>query len=127
MTSGQMWNYIRKPAEVGRDGNSVRYILGGRGGQYVLESYIVMAVNMAVAVGFILLNEVPSVKQGIAKKGKDQEFVLLCNDPTAVSIVSSDRRHWIRYGCDIFWTASIYFPDQKQRISLQLFISISLF
>lgn len=68
MTSGQMWNYIRKPAEAGRDGNRIRYILGGRGGQYVLESYIVMAVNMAVAVGFILLNEVPSVKSGITKK-----------------------------------------------------------
>lgn len=68
MTSGQMWNMIRRPAEAGRDGNGVRYIQGGRGGQYIFESYIVMAVNMAVAVGFILMNEVPSVKRGKIKK-----------------------------------------------------------
>lgn len=71
MTSGQMWNMIRRPAEAGRDAHGVRYIQGGRGGQYIFESYIVMAVNMAVAVGFILMNEVPSVKKGKIKKGKE--------------------------------------------------------
>lgn len=59
MTSGQMWNHIRGPPFMQRHPQSKQwmYIHGSSQGQYVAETYIVMSLNLAVAIGFILLNE----------------------------------------------------------------------
>lgn len=59
MTSGQMWNHIRGPPFMQRNPQSKQwmYIHGSSQGQYVAETYIVMSLNLAVAIGFILLNE----------------------------------------------------------------------
>ncbi|XP_039265739.2 dolichyl-diphosphooligosaccharide--protein glycosyltransferase subunit MAGT1-like [Styela clava] len=69
MTSGQMWNHIRKPAQLNKNRQGgLEYIHGSRGGQYIFESYIVMALNAAITLGFILLNEVQAIKHRIIKK-----------------------------------------------------------
>lgn len=59
MTSGQMWNHIRGPPFMQRHPQSKQwmYIHGSSQGQYVAETYIVMSLNLAVAIGFIMLNE----------------------------------------------------------------------
>ncbi|XP_055357941.1 tumor suppressor candidate 3-like [Paramacrobiotus metropolitanus] len=59
MTSGQMWNHIRGPPFMQRHPQSKQwmFIHGSSQGQYVAETYIVMSLNLAVAIGFILLNE----------------------------------------------------------------------
>lgn len=69
MTSGQMWNHIRKPAQMSRNRKGdAEYIHGSRGGQYIFESYIVMAINGAITLGFIILNEVQTFKHRILKR-----------------------------------------------------------
>ncbi|OQV20681.1 Magnesium transporter protein 1 [Hypsibius exemplaris] len=59
MTSGQMWNHIRGPPFMQRHPQSKQwmYIHGSSQGQYVAETYIVMSLNLAVAIGFVMLNE----------------------------------------------------------------------
>lgn len=70
MTSGQMWNHIRKPADASRNSKGgVQYIHGGRSAQYVLESYMIMGINAAIAVGFIFLNEVHRFENKYFRKG----------------------------------------------------------
>lgn len=70
MTSGQMWNHIRKPPEANRDHNgNLQYIHGSRSGQFIFETYIVLGINAAISVGFILMNEVHSLKNKTFRKG----------------------------------------------------------
>ncbi|XP_013141564.1 PREDICTED: tumor suppressor candidate 3 [Papilio polytes] len=57
MVSGQMWNQIRGPPFYQRSKNGPVYINGGSHGQFVLESYIVAALNCAVVVGMIAMIE----------------------------------------------------------------------
>ena len=57
MTSGQMWNHIRGPPLMHRSNKGVSYIHGSSSGQFVLETYIVIVLNGAVALGVILMND----------------------------------------------------------------------
>ncbi|XP_076357203.1 oligosaccharide transferase gamma subunit isoform X1 [Tachypleus tridentatus] len=63
MTSGQMWNHIRGPPFMHRTprGN-VAYVHGSSGGQFIVETYIVIVLNAAVVFGMILLNEAAASK-----------------------------------------------------------------
>ncbi|XP_023227406.1 tumor suppressor candidate 3-like [Centruroides sculpturatus] len=70
MTSGQMWNHIRGPPFMHRTNRgNVAYIHGSSGGQFIIETYIVIILNAAVVFGVILLNEAAASK-GESKKRK---------------------------------------------------------
>lgn len=58
-TSGQMWNHMRGPPLMSRHPQSGQlvYIHGSTQGQFVIETYIVMAVQLCTVIGFILLIE----------------------------------------------------------------------
>ncbi|XP_067949253.1 magnesium transporter protein 1-like [Watersipora subatra] len=64
MMSGQMWNQIRGAGFAHRDPRTgeVSYIHGSSQGQFVAETYIVMALHGSIAIGFILINEANSQK-----------------------------------------------------------------
>jgi len=69
MTSGQMWNHIRGPPLMQKTQRGIAYIHGSTNGQFVIETYIVIILNTAIAFGMILINE--SMKnKGDAKKKK---------------------------------------------------------
>ncbi|XP_025085267.1 tumor suppressor candidate 3-like isoform X2 [Pomacea canaliculata] len=70
MTSGQMWNHIRGPPLMHRNPNTgqMHYIHGSSQGQFIMETYIIMLLNLAVVVGFILLNEASSLKGDPGKR-----------------------------------------------------------
>jgi oligosaccharyltransferase complex subunit gamma len=55
MTSGQMWNHIRGPPLMQRTQKGVAYIHGGTSGQFVIETYLVLIMNVAVALGMGLM------------------------------------------------------------------------
>ncbi|KAL1506063.1 hypothetical protein ABEB36_005494 [Hypothenemus hampei] len=66
MTSGQMWNHIRGPPFMHRNQHGqTAYIHGSSQGQFVVETYIIMALNAAVVIGIIFMAE--------AAKGKGNE------------------------------------------------------
>lgn len=70
MTSGQMWNHIRGPPFMHRSNRgNMGYIHGSSGGQFILETYIVIALNAAIVIGMILLHEAASCR-GDSKKRK---------------------------------------------------------
>lgn len=54
MTSGQMWNQIRGPPMMHQNS----YIHGSSQGQFIIETYIVFALNAAIVFGMIMLIEV---------------------------------------------------------------------
>jgi len=62
MTSGQMWSHIRSPPLMHRSAQGISYIHGSSSGQFVIETYIIFVVNVAITVGLILLVE--SMKAG---------------------------------------------------------------
>ncbi|KAJ6219914.1 hypothetical protein RDWZM_005726 [Blomia tropicalis] len=63
MTSGQMWSHIRSPPLMQRSQKGgISYIHGSSSGQFIIETYIIFALNAAITIGFILLVE--SMKQG---------------------------------------------------------------
>lgn len=62
MTSGQMWSHIRSPPLLHRSNKGISYIHSGSSGQFIIETYIIFAVNAAITVGLIFLIE--SMKQG---------------------------------------------------------------
>ncbi|BFZ24307.1 hypothetical protein BsWGS_27346 [Bradybaena similaris] len=70
MTSGQMWNHIRGPPVMHRNPSTgeMHYIHGSSQGQFIMETYIVMLLNTAIVVGFIMLNEAESMKTDPGKK-----------------------------------------------------------
>ncbi|XP_038213074.1 tumor suppressor candidate 3 [Zerene cesonia] len=88
MVSGQMWNQIRGPPFFHKTKTGPVYINSGSHGQFVLESYIVAALNAAVVVGMILMIEAAGGVKGTEVKspqeGKKRRFqsvvglVLLC-------------------------------------------------
>jgi len=58
MISGQMWNHIRGPPFVHKTANGgVAYIHGSSQGQFVMETYFVLAIYGFMALGMILLCE----------------------------------------------------------------------
>ncbi|GFU26282.1 hypothetical protein NPIL_197511 [Nephila pilipes] len=70
MTSGQMWNHIRGPPFMHRSSRgSVGYIHGSSGGQFIVETYIVIVLNVAIVIGMILLHEA-AASRGDSKKRK---------------------------------------------------------
>ncbi|CAL1284655.1 unnamed protein product [Larinioides sclopetarius] len=70
MTSGQMWNHIRGPPFMHRSSRgSVGYIHGSSGGQFIVETYIVIVLNAAIVLGMILLHEA-AASRGDSKKRK---------------------------------------------------------
>lgn len=65
MTSGQMWNHIRGAPFVQRNSDgSVSFIHGSSSGQFVVETHIIFAINLVIAVGFICLIESMKLKKG---------------------------------------------------------------
>ncbi|KAJ2950811.1 hypothetical protein O0L34_g9081 [Tuta absoluta] len=87
MVSGQMWNQIRGPPFFHRTKNGPVYINGGSHGQFVLESYIVAALNAAVVVGMVIIIEAAGGvqnKESRPQEGKRRRFqsvvglVLVC-------------------------------------------------
>ncbi|CAL1263705.1 unnamed protein product [Larinioides sclopetarius] len=75
MTSGQMWNHIRGPPFMQRSSRgSVGYIHGSSGGQFIIETYIVIVLNAAIVLGMILLNEAAASK-GDSKKRKIMSII----------------------------------------------------
>lgn len=71
MTSGQMWNFIRNASNHGRqrDGR-LQLILESDGAQFRYETYLVVALNGAISVGFILLNQASEIKHLHLSKGR---------------------------------------------------------
>lgn len=70
MTSGQMWNHIRGPPFMHRASRgTVAYIHGSSGGQFIVETYIVIVLNAAIVLGMILLHEA-AASRGDSKKRK---------------------------------------------------------
>ncbi|KAG9509675.1 Magnesium transporter protein 1 [Fragariocoptes setiger] len=55
MTSGQMWNQIRGAPFMQKTREGIAWIHAGSSGQYVIETYLVLFMNMAVAGGILLL------------------------------------------------------------------------
>ncbi|XP_066145474.1 tumor suppressor candidate 3 [Euwallacea fornicatus] len=75
MTSGQMWNHIRGPPFIHRNQQGqTAYIHGNSQGQFVVETYIIMALNAAVAVGIIFMTEAAKGK-GESRKRKIQAVI----------------------------------------------------
>lgn len=69
MTSGQMWNHIRGPPFMHRSSRgSVGYIHGSSGGQFIVETYIVIVLNIAIVIGMILLHEAAASKADSKKR-----------------------------------------------------------
>ncbi|XP_063222730.1 tumor suppressor candidate 3 [Bacillus rossius redtenbacheri] len=69
MVSGQMWNHIRGPPFVHKTSSGgVAYIHGSSQGQFVLETYIVIVLNMAIVLGMILMTEAASHKGDVRKR-----------------------------------------------------------
>jgi len=70
MTSGQMWNHIRGPPFMHKNPHTgqVHYIHASSQGQFIVETYIVIFLNVAVVVGMILLNEASSIEGDASKK-----------------------------------------------------------
>lgn len=68
--SGQMWNHIRGPPFMHRNAQTgqITYISGSSQMQFVVETYIVMFMYVAVTVGFIMLNEAIEIKSDATKK-----------------------------------------------------------
>uniref|UniRef100_A0A4D5S4G1 Putative transporter protein 1 n=1 Tax=Ixodes scapularis TaxID=6945 RepID=A0A4D5S4G1_IXOSC len=69
MTSGQMWNHIRGPPFMHKTQRGVAYIHSSSGGQLIVETYIVIALNVAVVFSMILMNDAAESK-GDPKKRK---------------------------------------------------------
>ncbi|XP_071847473.1 dolichyl-diphosphooligosaccharide--protein glycosyltransferase subunit TUSC3-like isoform X2 [Apostichopus japonicus] len=69
MTSGQMWNHIRGPPYAHRNpqNGQVSYIHGSSQGQFVAETHIILLLNCAVTVGFIMMNKNP-ISEGDVRK-----------------------------------------------------------
>lgn len=57
MTSGQMWNHIRGAPLMQRGRGQNNYIHGSSSGQFVIETYLVLAINACIAVGIVLMTE----------------------------------------------------------------------
>jgi len=69
MTSGQMWNHIRGPPFVHRTpSGSIAYVHGSSQGQFVFETYIIMAITAITVLGMILMTEAASGKGDIRKR-----------------------------------------------------------
>ncbi|XP_041357228.1 tumor suppressor candidate 3-like [Gigantopelta aegis] len=70
MTSGQMWNHIRGPPLMHRNpqNGEMQYIHGSSQGQFIMETYIIMLLNAAVVIGFIMLNEAQTMKGDPGKR-----------------------------------------------------------
>ncbi|CAH2063825.1 unnamed protein product, partial [Iphiclides podalirius] len=90
MVSGQMWNQIRGPPFYHRSKNGPVYINGSSHGQFVLESYLVAALNALVVLGMIFMIEAAGGVKNVEDssraptEGKKRRFqavvglVLLC-------------------------------------------------
>lgn len=62
--SGYMWNRIRNPPNMIRNqGGQTIYIHPNRGSQLVFETYIIMLLYGSMVVGFIMMNEIGSLKK----------------------------------------------------------------
>lgn len=57
MTSGQMWNHIRGAPLMQRGRGQNTYIHGSSSGQYVIETYLVIAINAGIAIGIVLMTD----------------------------------------------------------------------
>lgn len=57
MTSGQMWNHIRGPPPMGRQGNRMMFIANSSQMQYVFETYWVFVMYGMCSLGVILLGD----------------------------------------------------------------------
>jgi hypothetical protein len=70
MTSGQMWNHIRGAQFVHKNqqNGEVVYVHPWSDSQLVVETYIVFALNAAVVMGIILLNEASGIKSAVGKR-----------------------------------------------------------
>jgi len=69
MVSGQMWNHIRGPPFLHKSHSGhVSYIHGSSQGQYIIETYLVIILNMAVVLGMILMCEAATSKGEIKKR-----------------------------------------------------------
>lgn len=70
MTSGQMWNHIRGPPFMHRNPHTgqMALIYPSNSSQFVFETWIIIFLNAAVVIGFILLNEANNLKGDPGKK-----------------------------------------------------------
>ncbi|KAL8581002.1 hypothetical protein ACOMHN_048036 [Nucella lapillus] len=65
MISGYMWNQIRKPPRMHVDQRTgqLMYVSPNRGSQFIMETYVIMLLYGAMLVGFIMMNEIGSLKK----------------------------------------------------------------
>uniref|UniRef100_A0A646QH96 Tumor suppressor candidate 3 n=1 Tax=Hemiscolopendra marginata TaxID=943146 RepID=A0A646QH96_9MYRI len=69
MISGQMWNHIRGPPFLHKShSGNVAYIHGSSQGQFIVETYIVILLNMSIVFGMILMCESASAKGDVKKR-----------------------------------------------------------
>lgn len=86
MTSGQMWNHIREAPflHTNHQNGEVLYVHPWSDSQLIVETYIVFALNAAVVIGMILLNEASAIKTAVGKR----RVVALCGLGTFVFFFS---------------------------------------
>lgn len=86
MTSGQMWNHIRDAPFIhtNHQNGEVMYVHPWSDSQLIVETYIVFALNAAVVIGIILLNEASAIKTAVGKR----RVVALCGLGTVVFFFS---------------------------------------
>lgn len=86
MTSGQMWNHIRDAQFIhtNQQNGEVMYVHPWSDSQLIVETYIVFALNAAVVIGIILLNEASAIKTAVGKR----RVVALCGLGTVVFFFS---------------------------------------
>uniref|UniRef100_A0A1W7R9C2 Tumor suppressor candidate 3 n=1 Tax=Hadrurus spadix TaxID=141984 RepID=A0A1W7R9C2_9SCOR len=108
MTSGQMWNHIRGPPFMHRTNRgNVAYIHGSSGGQFIIETYIVIILNAAIVFGVILLNEAAASK-GESKKQKIMALIGLATVAIFFSLLLSIFRSKAHgYPYSVAWTLPV--------------------
>lgn len=75
MTSGFMWNHMRNPMMVYEKENEMLFIHPWTDGQLIAESFIILALNLLIAVGVVMMSE----------GGKNTQ--LTCNKKKAFALV----------------------------------------
>lgn len=73
MTSGQMWNHIRGAPLMQRGRGQNNYIHGSSSGQFVIETYLVIAMNAGIALGMILMTD--ALRIGDRNDGKHKRLL----------------------------------------------------
>lgn len=77
MTSGQMWNHIRGAPSMQKTSKGVSYIYSSSSGQYVIETYLVVIMNVAVTIGMILMTDSMRSVRSVVIDGRKRKMMAI--------------------------------------------------